>query len=173
MRSHWTVVLSLAWSAWAAPAWAQGTYVSASLTGDFVRLTHSETDGMRGLRAGGELKHHGIAVGRVESVALNGSGSSIDVVVRLTPQGEIVARRGSRFWIVRPQVDLGGVRGLETVIGDKQLAVEPGPIDGPAASRFVGLEEPPLPDAGIEGGFDLGQAAAKDGEGGGRVIRDP
>ncbi|QDT52492.1 Paraquat-inducible protein B [Caulifigura coniformis] len=119
-----------------------------------------------GLRAGSELKHLGIAVGRVESLALSDNATSIDVAVRLTPQGESIARRGSQFWIVRPQVDLAGVRGLETVIGDKLLAVEPGPLDGPLTSRFVGLEEPPLPDAGIEGGLAIVfQATKADGLG--------
>jgi len=119
-----------------------------------------------GLRAGSELKHLGIAVGRVESIALSDNAASIDVAVRLTPQGEAVARRGSRFWIVRPQVDLAGVRGLETVIGDKLLAVEPGPLDGPLAARFVGLEAPPLPDAGVEGGLAIVfQATKADGLG--------
>ncbi len=114
-----------------------------------------------GLRAGSELKHLGIAVGRVESIGLNGDASAIDVAVRLNPAGETVARRGSRFWIVRPQVDLAGVRGLETVIGDKQLAVEPGPQNAPPASRFVGLESPPLPDAGVEGGVEIVLQASK------------
>ncbi len=100
-----------------------------------------------GLRAGNELRHLGIAIGRVESIGLNPDASAVEVAVRLTPQGTTIARRGSRFWIVRPQVDLAGVRGLETVVGDKQLAVEPGPVGSPAEWRFVGLESPPLPDA--------------------------
>ena len=131
--------------------------------GELIEISFREG---HGLRPGNELKHLGIAIGRVESIALNGNASSIDVGVRLTPEGELVARRGSRFWVVRPQVDLAGARGLETVIGDKHLAVEPGPMTAPAATRFVGLEAPPLPDAAVPGGLDIVfQATKADGLG--------
>lgn len=108
-----------------------------------------------GLRAGDELRHLGIAAGKVETVQLAPGGSGIRVQVRLTPAGGQLARQGSRFWIVRPQVDLTGVTGLETIIGAKHLAVSPGAVESPAESRFVGLDTPPLPDAELPGVLEV------------------
>lgn len=108
-----------------------------------------------GLRAGDELKHHGVAAGRVEAVELNADGSGIKVEVRLQPGAVGLARRGSRFWIVRPQIDLTGISGIDTVLGGKQLAVSPGPTEAPLESRFVGLETAPLPDADMAGGLEV------------------
>lgn len=153
-RPSWAWLLALFAVAGAFAAWRSVQQERGRLIEISFREGH-------GLRPGNELKHLGIAIGRVESIGLNGDASSIDVGVRLNPQGETVARRGARFWIVRPQVDLAGVRGLETVIGEKQLAVEPGTTNAPAASRFVGLESPPLPDAAVEGGLEIVFQATK------------
>jgi hypothetical protein len=62
MRFHWIVVASLVLGT-ASPALAQGTYVSASLTGDIVRFSRSETPGVRGLSGGGEATGFALRVG--------------------------------------------------------------------------------------------------------------
>ncbi|HEY1067876.1 MAG TPA: MlaD family protein, partial [Pirellulales bacterium] len=114
----------------------------------------------RGLKAGDALLHRGIAVGRVESLVLSHDLTGVDVTVGLTPEAAPLAVQGSRFWVVRPQVDLAGVAGLETVVGAKYLEVLPGPADAPASTTFVGLEEPPLPDLLEPGGLEIVLQAA-------------
>ena len=54
----------------------------------------------------------------------------------------LVARDGSVFWIVRPEVGLGNVTGLGTIITGPHIEVSPG-AGGPK-SEFVGLERPPI-----------------------------
>ena len=117
-------------------------------------ITVTFADG-RGIEVGDELRYHGIHAGEVESVTLTGDLSAVSVDVRLTPESDGLAREGTRFWIVRPQADLTGIAGLETVVGSKYLTLIPGPDEGSLESDFVGLEEAPLPDLEFAGGIEI------------------
>ena len=94
-----------------------------------------------GIKVGDALRYRGIQVGRVSRVGLAGDLDGVRVVVRLQPDTASLARAGSRFWIVRPRLDLSGAEGLETVVGARYLAVLPG--DGPPARAFQGLPGAP------------------------------
>lgn len=108
-----------------------------------------------GIKVRDQLRYHGIVVGEVDQVQFNESLDQITVRVATTPDGSKLAREGSRFWIVRPQFDLTGVGGLDTVVGAKYLGVQPGPVTGPEVRTFRGLEEPPLSDLDVPGGIEV------------------
>ena len=91
-----------------------------------------------GLKAGDAVRHRGIEAGIVESVALSDDLSQITATVTLTPGAAGLAREGARFWIVRPQLSLAGVSGLDTAVGAKYIGVSPGDPDAPQHRRFVG-----------------------------------
>ncbi|MCA8981408.1 MAG: MCE family protein, partial [Planctomycetes bacterium] len=97
-----------------------------------------------GIKAGDPLRYRGIHVGAVESVSLEPDLSGVRLEVRLDPEAEALARRGSRFWVVRPHLGLDSVQGLETVVGARYLSVLPGPDGAPPAEEFEALVEPPL-----------------------------
>ncbi|NLY02760.1 MAG: hypothetical protein GXY83_42445 [Rhodopirellula sp.] len=64
-----------------------------------------------------------------------------------------LARSGTRFWIERPRVSVAELRGLETVVSGRYLAVAPGPAGAAPSTVFQGLDVPPaepLPEAGLE-----------------------
>ncbi len=108
-----------------------------------------------GLKPGDTVRYRGIEIGTVSSVQLNGKLTGIEVCAELSPGAEGVAREGSRFWIVRPQLDVTGIRGLETAVGGKYIAVAPGPIVSPIRQlEFTGLESPPVDQLG-DGGLEL------------------
>ena len=96
-----------------------------------------------GLVSGDVVKYRGIIVGEVVAMDLNEPLDSIEVLVRLAPSGQRLARAGTRFWIERPRFQLTGVSGLDTVVGAKYVGVVPGPLTGPAATEFIGEETPP------------------------------
>lgn len=108
-----------------------------------------------GIKAGDELRYHGVVVGKVAAVHFADSLKQLVVQVALTSDGDRLSRAGSRFWIVRPQFDLAGVNGLDTVIGANYLAVQPGLLSGPVSQQFRGIEEPPLPDLDFPGGIEV------------------
>ena len=108
-----------------------------------------------GLQVGDELKHRGIVVGEVVSVELNPELSGVTVQVRLVESAQRLARAGSQFWIERPDVSFTGVRGLETIVGGRYLAVLPGPAEAEPLLVFDGLEAAPVTGELPEGGLEI------------------
>lgn len=106
-----------------------------------VMVTVTFADG-HGLVAGDAVKHRGIAVGSVRSAVLGDDAESVVVTLALRPDAAGLARGGSRFWLVRPEIGLQRISGIETIIGARSVAVIPG--DGPPQRTFVGLEEAPV-----------------------------
>jgi paraquat-inducible protein B len=107
-----------------------------------------------GLKAGDAVRHRGIEVGLVESVALSDNLSQITANVTLTPGASGLAREGTRFWIVRPQLSFAGVSGLDTAVGAKYIAVSPGDPSASLKSSFEGLSAAP-PDENFGEGIDV------------------
>ncbi len=100
-----------------------------------------------GLQTADSLRFRGIEIGRVESITLRTNPTGITVGVRLSSEARTVITEGTSFWIARPVVSLEAVRGLETIIGPKYIAMEPGQGSSSATVRFIGLESPPTVDA--------------------------
>jgi len=131
---------------------ATAVYQSWSERGLLVHITFA--DG-HGIKPGDALRYNGIVVGKVERVGLARDLESVRIDVRLSPGSEGLARQGARFWIVRPEVRLAGISGLETVVGAKYLSVLPGEPSAPPETRFVGLKEAPLIDTLERGGIEI------------------
>lgn len=113
-------------------------YRALSLRG--VMITVQLPEG-HGLAVGDDVRYRGTPVGEVRRVDITGDLDGIRVTASLTAQADRLARGGSRFWVVRPQVSLGRVAGLETLVGPRYLEVRPG--RGPRQRHFVGLAEAP------------------------------
>ncbi len=106
-----------------------------------------------GLSIGDEVRHRGITVGEVTSVDLNDELTGVVVRVRLLSSASRLARVGSQFWVERPTVSAAEVRGLDTLVGGRYIAVQPGAADAALASTFDGLSKAPpgdLPEGGVE-----------------------
>jgi len=94
-----------------------------------------------GLDAGDSLRHRGIVVGTIERVRLDDSLANVLVRVRLRPEARGLAVQGSKFWIVRPELSLQQVSGLDTLLSSNYIAVAPGA--GEPMRRFAGLDTAP------------------------------
>lgn len=92
-----------------------------------------------GLSIGDPVRYLGIDVGEVTDVQINDDLTSVIVAIRLVGQAERLARSGTQFWVERPRLDVSEVRGLETLVGGRYIAVEPTRSDSPASQDFVGL----------------------------------
>src|SRR5699024_1664032 len=70
----------------------------------------------QGITAGKtEVKYKNVVIGKVQSLQLNDDRSKVLVKVALDQRAESFATEGSRFWVVRPRIGLGGVSGLGTL----------------------------------------------------------
>jgi hypothetical protein len=108
--------------------------------GDLIEI---EFDQGYGLQPADALRFRGIQIGRVEKIDLRSNPAGVLALVRLTPNARSVVTEGTRFWIARPVVSLESIQGLETVIGPKYIAMEPGQGSVSTGRRFIGLEAPP------------------------------
>jgi hypothetical protein len=125
--------------------------------GTTISVTFAEG---HGLKPGDQLRYRGTVAGKVERLAFTDGLDAVRADVQLQPGTEDLAREGSRFWIVRPELALTGVRGLETFVGANYLAVLPGPTDAPRQYHFIGLEQAPLLDVRESGGLNIVLQAA-------------
>lgn len=138
---HWGLRATRMWWLTAACVAVAIVLVATAWHSSGPRVTIEFVEG-HGLRPGDSVRLRGIDVGIVERVVLNPALDRVVVTAELMPEASAVAREGTLFWIERPQVELSAVRGLDTVVGPKYIAVQPGPRDGPRQSRFVGVESP-------------------------------
>lgn len=99
------------------------------------------------------VRYRGIRVGSVKSIQLSPDLQHVEVRARLTRSATGLAREGSIFWIVRPEVGTAGVHALETIVSGPYIEVLPGNPDGKVLDRFIGAEQAPVirtPNDGIE-----------------------
>ena len=116
-------------------------WASSQGQGELIAIDFSDSFG---LKPEDRLKYHGVEIGSVEKIELNGNRDGVLIHVRMTPQTKSMAAEGARFWIVRPVFSLDSIQGLDTILGAKYLAIDPAPPGAKFASRFKGLESPPI-----------------------------
>jgi len=140
---------SLIWLVPVVAALAAGWLVFTNLraTGPIIHIQFSNGNGLQANQT--VLKYRGVRIGEVRSVQLAGDLAHVEVEARLTGAAKNLAREGSEFWIVRPEVGASGLHGLETIVSGPYIQVEPG--GGKAKKNFIGAEEPPILDQSEKG----------------------
>ena len=89
-----------------------------------------------------QIMYRGARIGEVRDVSLTKDHRWVDVSVALDSFAASVAREGSRFWIVKPQVGAEQIRDLRTIVSGNYITVEPG--EGRKQTKFTGLSSPPV-----------------------------
>jgi paraquat-inducible protein B len=93
----------------------------------------------QGIREGmTQLRYLGVPVGLVEKVTA--SGGKVLITARLRSGYESLRRRGAVYSIVKPQLELQKVSGLETIVSGIYIDCIPGP-GGAVAARFTGTNQ--------------------------------
>ena len=87
------------------------------------------------------ILYRGVQVGEVTGVGLSRDQRHVEIRARLKRSASAIAREGSVFWIVRPEVGIGTITGLGTVITGPEIQALPG--TGEERSEFTGLESAP------------------------------
>jgi paraquat-inducible protein B len=103
-----------------------------------------------GVKAGQtEIRYRGVPVGQVTTIELTPDHEHVVVTARLRHTAAGLAKEGALFWIIRPEVGFGTVRGLSTVLTGAYIQSLPG--RGKDRKDFTGLESasPTLGQAGL------------------------
>jgi paraquat-inducible protein B len=87
------------------------------------------------------ILYRGVQVGEVKDVRLSEDYRRVEVKARLRRSAVAIAREGSVFWIVRPEVGIGNITGLATVLSGPEIQALPG--SGEERTEFDGLESAP------------------------------
>ncbi|HTB86202.1 MAG TPA: MlaD family protein [Candidatus Sulfotelmatobacter sp.] len=102
------------------------------------------------------LMYRGVRLGEVRSVGLTPDGQRVEVKARLAASAKNLAREGSVFWVVRPEIGATGLHGLETVVSGPYIQIQPATDRGNSREQktFIGAEQPPILDA-PHGGLEV------------------
>ncbi|BAN50587.1 intermembrane transport protein PqiB [Metapseudomonas resinovorans] len=114
----------------------------AIVKGTLIEIAVSQAEG---LKEGTPIRFKGIDVGEVESVTLNNDLSGVVLKARLTQAADRIARAGTRFWVVGPELGLLRTANLDTLVGGQYLAVQPADKPGAAQTRFTAQAQAPDP----------------------------
>jgi paraquat-inducible protein B len=88
------------------------------------------------------IRHLGVTIGHVTAVELTEDLDHVLVTAQLRRTPVWIAREGSIFWIVRPELGASSISGLGTVISGPHIEVLPGA--GERKLEFVGIESSPV-----------------------------
>jgi paraquat-inducible protein B len=142
---------AFSWFVWALPVAAAGLCGWFILhdfifAGPTITIYFQEADGLQ--EKNSMVKYRGVQIGEVESLKLTDKAGGVAVRAKLNYSAADVAREGSVFWIVRPELKLGAISGLRTIVSGNYITVQPG--DGGRTNIFTGAEQAPIvPEPGI------------------------
>ena len=136
-----------AWWLWLIPLGALAlcawfVYRDYIATGPLVTIYFQDASGLEENNT--LVRYLGATVGQVKSIQLTKDSSRVLVKARLAGSATQLARDGTTFWIVRPELKLGAISGLRTIVSGEYVAVRPG--NGARTNQFTGAEREPIPE---------------------------
>ncbi len=96
------------------------------------------------------VKYKNVVIGRVKKIRLSGDRSHVLVAVALEKSASGFATKGTRYWVVRPRIGLGGVSGIDTLFSGAFIGADVGESNEPE-DEFKALEVPPAVNHGTPG----------------------
>ncbi|MCK9620474.1 MAG: MlaD family protein [Methylobacter sp.] len=98
-----------------------------------------------------KIKYLNVEVGKVTAISISEDLKTIVATAQMSSTAAGYLKKNTSFWVERPQVGLGGISGLGTLLSGPYIAIKPG--DGDKESHFVGLTSPPLLKHNAEGKY--------------------
>ncbi|WP_169303117.1 MlaD family protein [Thalassotalea mangrovi] len=93
-----------------------------------------------------EVRFKGLPVGLVRELTINEGLDVISVRVEMDRKTKDYLNSNTQFWLVKPEISLSGVSGLETVITGNYFEMLPA-LEGQRQRQFYSLDTPPaIPD---------------------------
>lgn len=82
--------------------------------GPEIRIIFSKNEGLQAGQS--QIKYRDVPIGTVKKIELQEDGDGVVVVARMDKNIKKYLDGNTKFWIVKPEVGLGGVSGLDTLI---------------------------------------------------------
>ncbi|QJD28773.1 PqiB family protein [Methylococcus geothermalis] len=114
-------------------------YKTLSEQGPTITLLFKEAPGLEAGKS--KVKFKDVEIGTVESIVLNEDLTGVIVTAKMEKHVATHLGENTAFWVVKPELGLGGVSGLDTLMAGNYIAVEFG--GGKVVRKFIGLDQPP------------------------------
>ena len=114
-------------------------YKYYSSLGPLIVIKFKTSGGLEAKRS--FVKFKDVKVGKVESIKI--LKNSVLVKVRMNKAMKIFLNNSTKFWIVKPEIGLNKVRGLDAIISGPYIQMYAKP-KGFSKTFFIGLDTPPL-----------------------------
>jgi paraquat-inducible protein B len=85
------------------------------------------------------IHYLGVTVGKITGLTVDTASATVRVTGRLNRNAADLAREGTAFIVVKPQVSFQGVEGLTTIFSGATVEMRPG--QGPPAKNFKGFAD--------------------------------
>ena len=114
-------------------------YKTISEAGSTITITFNNGEGLEAGKT--KVKYKSVEIGTVETVRISENLSQVVVTAKMGKETETHLTTNTQFWVVRPQIGLSGISGLETLVSGAYIDADPRP--GDPTLEFIGLENPP------------------------------
>ncbi len=107
--------------------------------GSEIRIDFASSDGL--IPGESVIKFRDVAIGKVMRIELQDGGEGVSIYARMNKESEPYLNQSTRFWIVSPQVDSSGIKGLDTLLHGTYIAMH-AQRKGKLVTAFVGQSKP-------------------------------
>ena len=114
-------------------------YKTLSEKGPTITILFSDGAGLESGKT--KIKYKSVEAGAVKGIEISDDLSQVIVTAEVSKATEAHLTENTRFWVVRPQIGLGGVSGLDTLVSGAYIEIDPQP--GAPMLAFTGLDTPP------------------------------
>jgi paraquat-inducible protein B len=108
--------------------------------GPSVTVTFLTAEGLEANKT--QVKYKNVVIGKVSAIRLNADRTEVKVHIDLEKNASGFATKGTKFWVVKPRIGLGGVSGFDTLLSGAFIGADTGSSDD-EQTEFKGLEAPP------------------------------
>ena len=105
------------------------------------------------LREGSPVRYKGIRVGRIAHFSFAPGMKEIIGKVQVSSEVAQLFRQHTRIWIENAEINLSGVKNIETIVFGSYLNFLPG--SGPPRRDFIAIDEPPRTEIANQDGFGI------------------
>jgi paraquat-inducible protein B len=122
-------------------------FKTISEKGPTIRISFSDGAGIEAGKT--KIKYKSVEAGVIQEIEMAEDLSRVFVTAEMKKSSEPHLTENTRFWVVRPQIGLGGVTGLDTLVSGAYIEMDP--QSGTPTLEYKGLDTAPLVTSREEG----------------------
>ena len=105
--------------------------------GPQIQIVFAKNEGL--VASQSQIKYKDVPIGKVEKIELQEGGDGVVVFARIDKSASPYVNRESKFWIVKPEVGISGVSGLDTLLSGTYINMYT-KVGAEPKDSFIGLD---------------------------------